>query len=711
MKVCGAWLGILMIPAAHGADHDMWQRLAVSARQSISLDDHWRFLRGDAPDPMRPQFDDSSWSEVTLPHTYNAEDGERSGGYYRGIGWYRRTIDIAPHSAHRRTYLQFDGAALITDVWINGQHAGRHEGGYAAFRFDVSEMLHTGHNVLAVRVDNSKAPIVAPLGGDFTLFGGLYRSVSLLTTAALHVDPLDCAGPGVYATTTRLNAQEATVNIVTRVRNSESRPLLVQLLTSVQDANGQTVTQLRGTFDVAAHSVQPVAQTVSIQNAHLWTGRSDPYLYRITTQLSDWSSAEPRPTDRVSIPLGIRTIAIDPQRGVLLNGKPYAVHGVDLFHSSRPGRGLAVGNVEIDEDMEILSALGVTGLRLVHFQHPQHTYDDADRMGLLLWTEIPLNSAIDASAAFSANIATQLRELIRQNYNHPSVMVWGLGNEIYKSDAASHRLLAELQRIAHEEDSSRATTYAHCCSPDDDPQATQTDVVAYNRYFGWYSGQLSDIGPWADRAHTLLPNRAIAVSEYGAGASILQQEDPPGRPVPASHWHPEQYQSLFHEAYWRALRTRPFLWATFVWVAFDVASNGRDEGDRPGINDKGLVSYDRRTRKDAYYWYQANWSSEPMVHITSRRATPRQVASVDIKVYSNTERVTVRVNGEDLTSEAPIDHIALWKNVRLHPGANHIEAVTNITALTDSVDWQFTGEANGGRSRDTSHTTNTKDNP
>ena len=281
----------------------------------------------------------------------------------------------------------------------------------------------------------------------------------------------------------------------------------------------------------------------------------------------------------------------------------------------------------------------------------------------------------------------------------------------HKSDAASHRLLAELQRIAREEDSSRPTTYAHCCSPDDDPQAMQTDVVAYNRYFGWYSGQLSDIGPWADRVHALQPDRAIAVSEYGAGASILQQEDPPGRPVPASHWHPEQYQALFHEAYWRALRERPFLWATFVWVAFDVASNGRDEGDRPGINDKGLVSYDRRTRKDAYYWYQANWSSAPMVHITSRRATPRQVANVDIKVYSNTERVTVRVNGESLASEAPIDHIALWKNVRLHPGVNHIEAVTNITALTDSVDWQFSGEPNGGRSLDTSHTTNTKDNP
>ena len=196
---------------------------------------------------------------------------------------------------------EFDGAALITDVWINGQHAGRHEGGYAAFRFDVSERLHTGRNVIAVRVDNSRTQTVAPLGGDFTVFGGLYRGVSLLTTSALHVDPLDCAGPGVYATTIRLNAQEATVNIVTRVRNAESRPQLVQLLTSVQDANGQTVTQLRRTLDVAAHSVQPVVQTASIQNAHLWTGRSDPYLYRITTQLSDWSSAQPRPTDSVPI--------------------------------------------------------------------------------------------------------------------------------------------------------------------------------------------------------------------------------------------------------------------------------------------------------------------------------------------------------------------------------------------------------------------------
>jgi len=666
------------------------ERLAAQdSRQSILLDEHWRFLRADTPGAQRSDFDDSAWSAIILPHTFNAQDGEVGGGYYRGIAWYRRTLQLPQLDAQRRYYLQFDGAALATDVWINGRQAGRHEGGYAAFRFDVSPLLREGANVIAVRVDNSRLSTVAPLGGDFTVFGGLYRSVRLLITNQLHIDPLDFAGPGVYVTASDVTADEATVRVTTRVRNAGTETLHAQVRISLRDARGQQIELERRTVTVAAGAVLPVAQSASLHRPHRWDGIADPYLYCVTATLVELTVGSERVTDSVAVALGIRSIAVDADRGLLLNGHPYAVHGVDLFHTGRPGKGLAVNDSEIDTDWRIMREMGVTGLRLVHFQHPQRIYDDADRSGLVVWTEVPLNGVVDRSPAFVDNLKQQLRELIRQNYNHPSVIVWGLGNEVYAADDYSRSVLADLQRVAHAEDPSRPTTYAHCCTSDTDAMTAQTDVIAYNRYFGWYAGQLQDLGPWADRLHAEMPTRPFAVSEYGAGASIYQQEDPPARPKPSSHWHPEQYQALFHESSWRLLRERPYLWAAFVWVGFDVASNGRNEGDRAGINDKGLVTYDRLTRKDAYYWYQANWTSVPMVHITSPRATPRRTATVDVKVYTNTNAVSLSVNGHALDTRSAVDHVVSWERVPLEPGRNDIVAESDVKAAVDAVHWDY----------------------
>jgi beta-galactosidase/beta-glucuronidase len=670
---------------------------STQGRQSLALDDLWRFLRADAAGAESSQIDDSSWEWVTLPHTYNAKDGELGGPYYRGTVWYRRALLLTKYDATRRYFLQFDGAALVTDVWVNDRHAGRHEGGYAGFRFDVGNLLHKGRNVIAVRVDNSQLRSIAPLGGDFTVFGGLYRSVRLLSTDALHIDLLDHGGPGVYAAATNISEDRASLRLTTGVVNNGSERARTQVCFGLRDLRDRLLKRLCRTVSIAAGQVLPVEQLTRLRHPHRWDGTRDPYLYSVTAEIVNLSLPGSPITDAASVPLGIRSIAVDAERGFLLNDRPYSVHGVNLFHSGRPGKGLAVSEADVDEDFRILDELGVTGLRLVHFQHPQRAYDNADRAGLILWSEIPLNSWMEDSAAFRANICEQLRELIKQNYNHPAVAVWGLGNEIYQSDDASHRLLAQLQRIAHEEDPLRPTSYAHCCAADDDAQATQTDLSAYNRYYGWYDGEMTDIGTWADRLHGRMP-RAIAISEYGAGASTLQQQDPPVRPVPKSHWHPEQYQALFHETYWRMLRTRPFLWATFVWVGFDLASAGRDEGDRAGINDKGLVSYDRATRKDAFYWYQANWSGQPMVHVTSPRATPRSSLSADIKVYSNTAHVSLNVNDIAFQSVEPVDHIAVWKDVPLREGSNRIIASSDDRSSVDAVEWTVSARA-GHRAR------------
>jgi len=657
----------------------------LPARQVVSLNEHWRFLREDVSAASQADFDDARWAAVKLPHTWNADDGEGGGDYYRGAGWYRRGLHLPPSAAPRRYYLEFDGAALTADVWINGQHAGRHAGGYAAFRFDVTGWLHAGDNSIAVRVDNAVSKQVAPLGGDFTVFGGLYRGVQLISVAPVHIDLLDDGGPGVYVSASDVSRHSARLTIQTRLRNTDAVARRLQLRFSLRDARGRLVQRIRSSWDAAPDSTQTVEQQLRVKQPHLWQGVHDPYLYALTVEVLDGV----RTVDRVTTTLGVRQFAIDADRGLLLNGQPYAVHGVNLFHSGRPGQGLAVSPPQIDEDFRILEALGVTGVRLVHFQHPQRAYDNADRLGFVVWTEIPLNAAMDDSDGFRVNLTQQLRELIKQNYNHPAVFIWGLGNEVYRSDAASHALLAQLHRTAKELDPQRLTSYAHCCAADDDAQATQTDVVGYNRYFGWYDKELTDIGPWADGVHAQQPRRAIALSEYGAGASVLQQQDPPARPVPNSRWHPEQYQALFHEAYWQQISTRRYLWANFVWVGFDLASAGRNEGDRPGINDKGLVTYDRRTRKDAYHWYRANWSRRPMVYIANRRATPRREARADIKVYTNTERVTLRVNGVAWPVQTVLDRRVTWPNVVLRNGVNRL-TVTSDRGLTDSIDWVVT---------------------
>lgn len=665
-------------------------------RVLIPLDHGWRFRRDDIPEARQPAFDDVRWPAVTLPHTYNGADGEDGGGYYRGPAWYRRVIELGEPPGDeadvgRRYFLQFDGAALAADVYVNGRLAGRHEGGYARFRFDVTESLHPGRNHVAVRVDNAKAPHIAPLGGDFTVFGGLFRRVFLLATADVHVDTLDYGGPGVYVSTEALAPDAgARLLVTTRVRNDGDAPARIVVRTTLVDAEGSTVARLRTGEQVAPGEVAVISQRARIERPRLWNGTKDPHLYHAVTEVLE-PGEDAAVLDRLRTSFGIRTVEIDPRRGLLLNGTPVSAHGVNLFHSGRPGRGLAVTGREIRADMATLDELGVTAVRFVHFQHPQAAYDEADRRGFLVWTEIPLNGAIDHGRDFQENLVRQMRELVRQNYNHPSVAVWGLGNEVYSTAPEVELLLKRLQQEAKQEDPTRPTTYAHCCQADDHPKALVSDVSAFNRYFGWYPDQRGTLGEWARAFHRRFPTRAFAVGEFGAGASIRHQQDPPEQPEPAGGWHPEQYQALLHERSWRQLARLDYLWGKFVWVAFDLASDGRSEGDRSGINDKGLVTYDRAVRKDAFYWYQANWSDLPMLRLTSKRAVLRTTPEVEVKTYTNAQAVLLRVNGREIGTVPATDHIARWSGIRLQPGRNHIEveAETAGRTLRDDALWEY----------------------
>jgi beta-galactosidase len=668
LSLACAWMA-----AAHGAP---------SPRTTVPLDDGWEFIRGDTPGARTPVPARGAWSRVALPHTFNAADGTTPNPY-RGAGWYRRTF-TAPRAGTGRTYLEFDGAALSTDVWLNGAHVGRHEGGFARFRFDVTELLHPGANALTVRVDNARQPDVAPLGGDYTLYGGLYRSVRLVTTADVHLDMQDFGGPGVYFSTPDATDALTGLRWRARVANERAVPERVAVTAHLRDAAGNVVATAQRVVQVPAHGVVPVDLDASLAAPHLWQGVDDPYLYASEVSVAPVGAAAA--SDRLVSQVGIRTVRLDPERGLLLNGRPYRVHGVNVHLTYVPGKGVAATDADIDADYRILGELGVTGLRYSHYQHNEHSYALADRMGLLVWTELPLTSEVGASAAFTTNAAAQARELVRQNFNHPSVFVWGLGNEIYKVDEVSGRVLDAVQRLVREEDPSRPTAYANCCAPIDGPQAMHTDAVASNVYFGWYDHEFADLGPFLADNHARRPQTPEGLSEYGAGGSVLQQEEPPRRPVAPSRWHPEQYQALYHEAAWRQIEAAPWLWSSFVWVGFDFPSAGRNEGDAVSINDKGLVTLDRKVRKDAYYWYQANWAKQPMVHITSSRAVRRTQADTEVKVYSNQPAVRLLVNGVDLGERAVEGHIARWQ-VKLEPGANRIEARSGSSS--DSVEWRL----------------------
>ena len=652
---------------------------AAGSRQQVVLSAGWLFAKGDPAGAAEPGFEDAAWTRVTLPHTFNAGESAE-GDYYRGPGWYRRTFEVRSLDLRRRLYVQFDGAALVADVYLNGKPVCRHEGGHAAFRCDLTGSLQAGRNVLAARVDNSASRVVTPLGGDFTVFGGLYRPVSLIEADALHFDLLDHGGPGIYARATEIGEGAANIAVRAKVANEGARTRRTPVQVLIVDASGREVARASTRVDVPSGGVAEARLNLRVASPRLWDGVRDPHLYRLVARIGEAG-------DEVAVPLGIRSFAFDPERGFLLNGRSYPLRGVNLMHSARPGKGTAVTNEEIAEDYAIMREMGSTGVRMVHFQHPQASYDQADRLGLAAWTEIGINSEIEDTGEFRANAAQQLRELIAQNYNHPSVVLWGIGNEVYADEPKVARVLRELNEVAHQADPTRPTTYAHCCQADDNPKAMVTDVIGFNRYFGWYPDQSGNtIGKWAEGFHSAHPERPFAVSEYGAGASILHQEDPPRPVVPASGWHPEQYQAEYHEKNWLELKDKPYVWGTFVWVGFDLASAGRHEGDRRGINDKGLVTYDRQVRKDAWYWYQAWWSDQPMLHITNRRFVQRTDPAATVKVYTNAEAATLFVNGTEIGTRRAENRMVSWP-VTLRPGANGIEV--RAGALTDRVEWTY----------------------
>jgi len=659
-----------------------------AARTDTLIDTEWRFLRSDASGAQATAFNDAAWTAVTLPHTWNATDGQDGGNnYYRGIGWYRRHYTPPATAMGKRLYVQFDGANIVADVYVNGTLLGQHRGGFSRFRFDATAALTVGaDNVIAVKVSNAGVTDVPPLDADFTFFGGLYRDAHVLITDNVHIDTEDSASSGVYLDTTAVTAASATLGARVRVKNSGATAQMVTVDTVVVRADGNLQTRLTATGTVQPGATQELAATATIANPHLWNGVADPYLYSVTAELRVAAVV----TDWVTVPLGFRFYAVDAAQGFSLNGQYLDLHGVNR-HQDRLGMGWAITSAQHDEDMALIREMGANIIRLSHYQQADYFYDLADKAGVVLWSEIPLVNSITDSAAFTANARQQLTELIRQNYNHPSILFWGIGNEQRSDTTATNTLLTTLNTVVHTEDPTRLSTYAQCCTSDTGGLPAHSDVVGYNTYYGWYDafGTYDQFGAWADGLHTMKPTWKLGVSEYGAGAALSQHADAPVAPDPYGAFHPEEWQNLVHEAHWRQMKTRRFLWSKIIWNMFDFAVDSRSEGDTPGRNDKGLVSYDRKTRKDAFFWYKANWTTAPVVYISSRRFTARTTATVPVKVYSNLDSVQLTVNGTVVGSMTSTDHIFRWPSVALTTGNNVIQVTgtTGATTATDMVTW------------------------
>jgi beta-galactosidase len=696
---------------------------AAPGRSEIALADGWRFHLGAVGgDATAASFDDSGWERIRVPHTWNrvgnyGETRRVDANVTRGVGWYRLKFQAPSAAPGKRLYLQFDAASIVAEVWLNGRKLGAHAGAFSRFRLDATAAIRRGgDNVLTVKVDNSKpAPgstteFVVPISGDFFMYGGLYRPVALIVTGAAHIDLLDFGGPGIYGHVTSLSDASAAVAVLARLRNEAVTPADLTVRTTVTDASGKVVARREQRVRLAAGAAGESRADLAIASPHRWNGTGNPYLYRTTVEVIGANGAV---LDRVAQPLGLRTVAIDPNRGFILNGKPLRLNGVTR-HQDRQDKGWALSDADHAEDMALIREMGANSVRLSHYNQAEPFYDLADRNGVILWAELGLVNLAsipgkaDTPPEMKASAEQQLIELIRQNYNHPSVGVWSIGNEITNwaskgiTPSNAQPLMNALDTLAHAEDRTRPTSIAVCCETlpgqkDDGRDTTSgtADTVGYNHYFGWYgAGRVDDaarLGEVMFGLHQMRPNQPVGVGEYGAGGAVTQHTDNirGGKVESIARPQPEEYEAGVHELAWKGMAAQDFLWGTYVWQMFDATSDLRFEGDSTDINTKGLVTFDRKIMKDAFYFYKAAWTTAPMIYLTSRRYVDRAYPVVDVRAYSNAAKASLTLNGRAVGSSVCSDHVCIWPGVRLDRGDNVLAA--SAEGASDRIVWRYNG--------------------
>lgn len=641
-------------------------------RTVISLDQDWDFVIN--PVKCTPPFQMSAEEaqRVCIPHCWNAKDGQNGENYYRGCCAYHRKIDI-PNQKNRRFYLEFQGANSVCRVYLNDCFLGEHRGGYSTFRFDITEICTPGgEDYLTVFVDNGETTDVSPLSGDFTVFGGLYRSVNLICVPETHFDLMYYGTTGVLLDPVIEENGAGRIFIEAHLRNGIDAEVRYEIFSP------EGIPVMR----ISKPGKCPNAE-IEIVKPELWDGLRGPALYLCKAHVTGKDGE----TDEVELNFGFRKFSVDSEKGFFLNERSVLLRGVSR-HQDRQDCGYAVSKAQLEEDMSILKEIGANAVRLSHYQHEQHFYDMCDREGIVVWAEIPMLAMPDNEEGIR-NACEQLRELILQNKHHPSICFWGLQNEIAIAgeSLAMYRGVERLQELAHELDPVRLTTGANLyCVKNESPLNTITDIVAYNIYFGWYYGEMEEYVDFLEQFHADNPKISIGISEYGVDANPAFHSD-----TPKAKDYSEEFQCRFHETVYPILNSRSYIWSTFVWNLFDFGSSMRDEGGVKGKNCKGLVTYDRKLRKDAFYFYKAQWSKEPFVHINSRRYEQRTEKTITVRVYSNLKKVCLEVDGKYFEEKEGAGVFEFF-NVPLHAGKNKVTARNGN--CTDTVTWTLVESPN-----------------
>lgn len=707
--------------------------LNVQARTVVPFNTSWTFKKGPFSTSTIDynQLFEGKWQLVNLPHTWNANDMQtkeiKSGSlgknerFYTGDAYYRKSFVPETAWKGKRIFIRFEGVNTNTEVYVNNQplptkegkndvtydntkrngnynFVGRHQGGYSAFVFELTNMLQFGkENEILVKVNNEATPQVIPVNHTlFPMYGGIYRPVELIVTDDIHIAVNDFAAKGIYLTQKNVSKKTADVAVKIKIDNKSGKKQPIELLTTVFEKDGSIKAKQSTQYTLLPQGRQTVTQQILVKSPHLWQGLDDPYLYKVVTQIKKDNQV----IDEVTAPLGLRKFELRTGEGFFLNDIKYPLYGV-CRHQDRLGKGSALSNADHDEDLAIIKEMGATSIRLAHYQQSEYFYSKCDSMGLVIWAEIPFVNRV--TTLEDNNAQQQLKELIRQNFNHPSIYIWGMHNEVYSPSAYTVELTTKLNDLAKSEDPDRYTVSVSGYNVIDHPVNNNADVQGINHYFGWYNGELEDksdkeddVASWAKRISEEFKDYRIIFSEYGAEAIPEDQAEEVGNF--GNQWSnpsffPEEYATKFHEVHWGVISKSPIFLGSYVWNTFDFATPITALNVNPR-NYKGLVSFDRKLKKDGFYWYKANWSKEPVLYITQRRMINRGNEITPITVYSNRGEPTLIINGQTIKGakmgQTNVHYI--FENVKLKPGKNTVEAKViqkDGKVLTDTIEWNY----------------------
>lgn len=667
----------------------------VCARDVISFNSGWEFKKGPfGTEAMQvAQKWSGDWEKVEIPHTWNAKDMQvKEASFYEGDAYYRKKYMFPESMKGKRIFLRFEGVGSCAEVYINGYLAGTHKGAYSAFACEISGQVKFGQeNEIIVKADNTARPDVIPVNHNlFGVYGGIYRPVWLVVTEPCSIVVTDYASPGVYVTQKNVSKRSAEVTVKVKLDNGSLTPVQSELENTIYDGQGKQVKTHRQSLLLTPQGTQTYSSTFKLNNPHLWQGREDPYLYKVVSRL--WQDG--KVIDEMVQPLGLRNYEIVAGKGFFLNGKKYPMYGVTR-HQDWWGLGSALKNEHHDFDLTTIMDLGATTVRFAHYQQSDYLYSRCDTLGLIIWAEIPFVNRVSGKEWENAH--QQMRELVRQSFNHPSIYIWGTHNEVYHPHGYTASLTQSLHDLCKTEDPDRYTVSVNGYGHADHPVNQNTDVQGMNRYFGWYEKKIQDIEPWVEKLEKEYPWQKLMLTEYGADANIEHQTEYLGD---ALNWgkpfYPETFQTKTHEYQWSVISNHPYIIASYLWNTFDFAVPMWKRGGVPARNLKGLVTFDRKIKKDSYFWYKANWSKEPVLYLTQRRNVNREKKETTVTVYSNIGTPKVYLNGKELTGirKGYTDVHYVFDKVTLESGKNILKATVSSGGkeYTDEIEWMYNGE-------------------